>query len=155
MTGEDELRTVESDEEKAKTAADRAEAQPASNDIPIDRPSYRVATVESFESGDRAFVEVDGIEVVVFYLDEEFHALLNYCPHQGGPIGEGSVSGTLDATRKDGSWVPEYDDDINVVACPWHGWEFDVETGEQLADSSCRLPCFDVTVLDGVVYVTL
>lgn len=50
-------------------------------------------------------------EVAVFCVDGDYYALLNECPHVGGPLGEG---------RLDGS----------TVVCPWHAWAFDVRTGQ-------------------------
>ncbi|ESS06552.1 MAG: Rieske (2Fe-2S) iron-sulfur domain protein [uncultured archaeon A07HB70] len=95
-------------------------------------------------------VDLDGREVAVFRVDGEFLALANYCVHQGGPVCEGRLSGTL-AEAPDGTL--SYDHEGGVVACPWHGWEFDVRTGEALADPNYRQPTYDVVVEAGAVYV--
>ena len=42
-----------------------------------------------------------------------------------------------------------------ILACPWHGWEFDLTTGEMIADERIRLRKYPVEVRDGTVYVTL
>jgi nitrite reductase/ring-hydroxylating ferredoxin subunit len=42
-----------------------------------------------------------------------------------------------------------------IVACPWHGWEYDLLTGKMLADERIRLKRYPVEVRDGTVYVTL
>ena len=108
-----------------------------------------VASVDTFERGDRVLVEVEGREIAVFRAEDGFYALSNYCVHQGGPVCEGLVSGTLGV--EGGELV--YEKENKVVSCPWHGWEFDVETGEHLADPSYRQPTYDVEVEDGEVYV--
>ena len=108
-----------------------------------------VRSLDAFERGERVFVEVEGREIAVFRTDDGFHALLNYCVHQGGPVCEGLVSGTLGV--EDDELV--YEKAGKVVSCPWHGWEFDVETGTHLADSSYRLPTYEVEVDDGEVYL--
>ena len=56
------------------------------------------------------------------------------CPHQGGPLGKGSLSGC-------------------VVTCPWHGWQFDVSTGLNQINANIQQPFFDVRVQDGAVLV--
>ena len=40
-----------------------------------------------------------------------------------------------------------------ILACPWHGWEFDLLTGEALVDRRKRLRLYPVTVRDDTVYV--
>ncbi len=112
---------------------------------------HKVATVAEFESdGDRVIEEIDGLEVAVFRIDGEFHALANFCPHQSAPLCEGKLVG--DITGKDG-WRLEYDDDERNIACPWHGWRFDVTTGDNLETDRYAVPTYDVEVEDGDVYV--
>lgn len=53
----------------------------------------------------------DDSEVALFKIQGEIFALDNSCPHKGGPLGEGFVEGFR-------------------VSCPWHGWEFDIPTGD-------------------------
>lgn len=95
-------------------------------------------------------VDLDGREIAVFRVDGDLVALANHCVHQGGPVCEGTVSGTL-AEAADGSLC--YEREGEIVACPWHGWEFDVRTGEALADRSYRQPTYEVVVEDGATYV--
>ena len=72
-------------------------------------------------------VEVHGRAVALFNIDGVFHAMDNECRHHGGPLGEGSLSGT-------------------TVMCPWHGWEYDVTTGVCQTDETQQVPCFQVKV---------
>jgi nitrite reductase/ring-hydroxylating ferredoxin subunit len=109
-----------------------------------------VASVDEFEDASRVVVDVGGREIAVFRTDDGFHALSNYCVHQGGPACEGAITGTL-AVDEDGDLV--YDREGEIVSCPWHGWEFDVTNGEHLADPSFRLPTYEVELDDGEVYV--
>lgn len=111
-----------------------------------------VADRADFDDTDRIVTEVSGREIAVFQLDGTFHALANYCVHQGGPVCEGMVSGTLTV---DGERALDYESENLVVACPWHGWEFDIETGNHLARPKYRLPTYDVVVRDGRVYLDL
>ncbi|MEF8819092.1 MAG: Rieske 2Fe-2S domain-containing protein [Haloferacaceae archaeon] len=111
---------------------------------------YRVAAADDLAEGERVVVDLDGREVAVFRVEETFHALANHCVHQGGPVCEGQVSGTLAA---DGDGGLCYEREGEVVSCPWHGWEFDVRTGEALADRSYRQPTYEVVTENGEVYV--
>jgi nitrite reductase/ring-hydroxylating ferredoxin subunit len=95
-------------------------------------------------------IDVDGLEIGVFNVDGEFYALANYCVHQGGPGCGGRISGRVTETE-DGRLT--YDRRGEIVCCPWHGWEYDITTGEHLADSKLRLPTFDVVERDGEIYV--
>lgn len=55
----------------------------------------------------------DGNELAVYNVDGEFYATENYCPHKGAPLTEGVMCG-------------------HIIECGWHGWQFDVRTGECL-----------------------
>jgi len=60
-----------------------------------------------------------------------FFALRNRCPHQGGPLCRGRLFERLESNRP-GEYT--YDDDRHLLECPWHGWEFDLETGRSWFD---------------------
>jgi len=113
---------------------------------------YKVADIDRFE-GDksRVLVDVDGIEVAVFRIDEEFYAVGNFCVHQGGPLCEGGVSGRI--TASDDGWEWNYDEEEKYVHCPWHGWIFDITTGKNVDADQFRVPTYDVEVEDGEVFV--
>ena len=75
------------------------------------------------------------------------HAIPNLCPHQRGPLCEGSVSGTIDYgphTDWQLAWIWEGE----VVTCPWHSLEFHVPTGRCVAFEEIRLRTYDVRVSD-------
>lgn len=109
-----------------------------------------VAPVESFEDGDRRIVETSGREVGVFRIDGAFYAVANHCVHQGGPVCEGILSGTVDV---DDDGALSYEHDERILSCPWHGWEFDVTNGEHLSNPSYRLTTYEIVVHDDDVYL--
>lgn len=111
----------------------------------------KVADVADLETGDRAFAEIEGVEVAVFNVEGEYYAMANYCVHQGGPLCEGELRGRM-GIGEDG-WEWTYDDTERDVVCPWHGWAFDVTTGESVDDDRYAVPTFEVEVEDGAVYV--
>lgn len=104
------------------------------------------------EDGDRVIGEVAGQEVAVFRVDGELHALANFCVHQGGPLCEGPLDGTTEFDADGWAWTT--DETERVVRCPWHGWRFDIETGESLQSDRYRTPTYEVEVEDGVVFVS-
>ncbi len=114
---------------------------------------HRVAHIDDIPLDRGLLVEVEGRQVGVFRVGDEVHAFLNVCPHQGGPVGTGglfpAIRGQVQARR-----LREFlDPQTTVVACPWHGWEFDARTGTCLADPSRRLRSYQTIVRDGDVIV--
>jgi nitrite reductase/ring-hydroxylating ferredoxin subunit len=95
----------------------------------------------------------DGREIAVFNVDGEYVAVANYCVHAGGPVCEGRLSGMVTADPDEWEWG--WDREGEILACPWHGWEFDVLSGEHLSDPSKRLVTYDVVVEDGDVIVEI
>ena len=116
----------------------------------VDENLHFVAEVDDIPEGERLIVEIEGREIAVFNVDDAFYALSNYCVHQGGPACEGLISGTM-AVDEDREL--SYSRDGEIVSCPWHGWEFDIKSGEHLAPSNHRLPTYSVEVRDGDIYV--
>jgi nitrite reductase/ring-hydroxylating ferredoxin subunit len=113
---------------------------------------HRVADAAELEAdGSRVIAEVDGVEVAVFRIEGEFHAVANFCVHQGGPLCEGELRGRT--TVADNGWEWEYDETEKHVVCPWHGWLFDVTTGVSPDDETYAVPTYDVEVEDGGVFV--
>jgi nitrite reductase/ring-hydroxylating ferredoxin subunit len=111
-----------------------------------------VASVDELsEDGSQAIVDVDGFQIVVFYVGGEYHALADYCIHQGARLSEGKLTGKMEVGADGIS--KEYDEDHPCVICPWHEWKFDVETGRNVSDDQYVTPTFDVSVEDEGVYV--
>jgi nitrite reductase (NADH) small subunit len=102
--------------------------------------------------GNRSLVRVAGRSIGVFNVGGRFYALHNGCPHKGGPLCEGRVCGT---TLPTDTYVYEYGREGEIVRCAWHGWEFDIATGQALADPRVRARTYPVHVEDGQVVVTL
>lgn len=116
-----------------------------------------VASADELGPGERLVTEVDGVEVGVFNLDGEYRAFLNYCAHQGGPLCEGNVVGTVDASFDRDTLEYTYDwvREDEVIVCPWHNWEFDLRTGDCLSKDDVRMPEFAVSIEDGDIVVTI
>jgi nitrite reductase/ring-hydroxylating ferredoxin subunit len=98
----------------------------------------------------RKIVNVGKHEVGVFYVDGEFYAWLNYCPHFAAPVCRGEICGT-----RLPSHVYEYKFGLEgqILRCPWHGWEFDLKTGQHLADEKTKLKGVPLEIENGNVYI--
>ena len=93
------------------------------------------AKVDDIQPGQGIVVQIHERSVGLFRVGEEFYAIRNVCPHQGGPLGEGSLFPLLRAKVVETGKVKEFNDyEHMVLCCPWHGWEFDLKTGECIAD---------------------
>ena len=96
----------------------------------------RIAAVDDCPPGEaREYVVQDRI-IALFQVDGRFYALDGICPHQGGPLGRGTVCG-------------------GIVTCPWHGWQFDVVSGQHQANRSLQQPGFPVKVEGQDIFVAV
>jgi nitrite reductase/ring-hydroxylating ferredoxin subunit len=110
-------------------------------------PSYVVARVSEIAHGSRKIVEIAGRSIGVFNVGGEFYALRNRCPHQGGPLCHGRQAGFV-VSPKPGEY--EYIRDGEILRCPWHGWEFDIKTGQSWFDPvGTRVRTYVVTIEPG------
>lgn len=112
-----------------------------------------VSETDELPPGDRVLVEVEGLEILVVNVDGEYHAIGNYCVHQSGPLSDGFLSGRIDADMSGDGWEYRYECDDRLIACPWHGWQFDVTSGEHVGSDSYRVPTFETVEEDGAVFV--
>jgi len=108
---------------------------------------YVVAATDEIPPGGRKIVEVAGRSIGVFNLGGAFYALRNRCPHQGGPLCEGRVWGALESDRPG---ELRYSRGGEILACIWHGWEFDIRTGQSWCEPErLRVRRYDVDVEPG------
>jgi 3-phenylpropionate/trans-cinnamate dioxygenase ferredoxin subunit len=90
-----------------------------------------VASVAELPPGSRKFLTIDGRPLAVFNVKGEYFGLLNRCPHQGASLCEGPLIGL--AQSKNPGEI-EYTRQGEIIRCPWHGWEFDIRTGQSYCD---------------------
>lgn len=116
----------------------------------------KVSTQAEIPPGSRRIFEVDGRAIGVFNLAGSYYALSNVCTHQGGPVCNGQVLPRLTAeVLPDGEVREVLSPEPDIVVCPWHGWEFDVRTGECLANPRKSLPSYKVIEEDGDLYIEM
>lgn len=116
----------------------------------------RVAGEDEINEGERKIVDIRGTSIGVLHVDGAYYAIWNYCAHEGGPVRRGNLQRAIDADFvASGERISEYVSDKFSISCPWHGWEYDLETGEHLGDSSISVPTYEVKVQEGYVYVKI
>jgi nitrite reductase/ring-hydroxylating ferredoxin subunit len=87
----------------------------------------RVAHAADIADGERKIVQVGSLSIGVFHHAGKWYALRNSCLHRGGPVCTGTLVG-------------------DTLTCPWHGFEYDVTTGQMLADPRARLDSYPVFI---------
>jgi nitrite reductase/ring-hydroxylating ferredoxin subunit len=108
---------------------------------------FVVGTVDEIPPGSRKVIVVNGREIGVFNVNGEYFAVLNRCPHQGGPLCSGRQTGFLVAPTP-GDY--QFTRPGEVIRCPWHGWEFDLRTGQSWCEPArVRVRRYDVSVQSG------
>ena len=113
---------------------------------------WAVGRASELAPGERRLIEVKGHSVGLFNVNGEIIAALNLCPHELAPVCRGRVGGTtLPSPPGEYRWGRQGE----ILACPWHGWEFDLLTGRALADERVRLRRYPVSVEDDTIFVTL
>ena len=107
-----------------------------------------VASASEIPDGGRLIVEVEGRSIGIFNVGGKFYALRNRCPHNGGPLCEGGPVYSLFESSRPGEY--RVDPGRKFVTCPWHGWEYDLATGESWWDPvKSRVRSYPVSVVTG------
>lgn len=129
-----------------------------------------VGRAKDIPPGSRKLLDVKGASIGIFNVNEQFFALRNSCPHQGAPLCRGKITGT---TLADKPFEIQYGREGEIIKCPWHGWEFDITSGQsvfnphkvkvrtyevtvegpEIEEDDPSIETFPVTVEEGTVYV--
>lgn len=106
---------------------------------------YTIASSADFPAGTHRVVEVGRRKIGVFNIGTQFYALPNLCPNQLGPLCSGKVSGTLAASHET-DWKIHWEQEGEIITCPWHGLEFHIPTRRCLAFSEIKLRSYAVWI---------
>jgi nitrite reductase/ring-hydroxylating ferredoxin subunit len=87
----------------------------------------KMATLGELPAGAASEVEFEGRVYGLFNVEGEILAIDGICPHQGGPLADGTLEGTM-------------------VTCPWHGWQFDIRTGSTPLGPKIKQAVFEVKI---------
>ena len=98
----------------------------------------RITRADSIPLREGRAVKLGSEEVAIFNLGEKFLAVGNHCPHRGGPLADGIVSG-------------------DVVVCPLHAWKVCLRSGKvkQPGEQQACATSYPVKVVEGIVVVNL
>ncbi len=106
-----------------------------------------VARVGDIPPNGSRLVEVKGRRLALFHVNGEYFALTDRCPHEGGSLCAGRLVGQL-TSKEPGTY--EHARPNEFVQCSWHGWEFDLRTGQSWCDpDSIRARTYQVEVEPG------
>lgn len=95
----------------------------------------QVVPADDLMTGERLFVEIDELPIVVFNIGGELYAIADVCSHDDGPVGDGELDG--------------YE-----ITCPRHGASFDVRNGKVLSlPAVVDIPAYPVRVIGGMIEV--
>jgi len=94
----------------------------------------KVADASDLKPGQGELVEVDGQPIALFNVNGAFYALGAVCPHEGGPLQDGDLEG-------------------DTVICPWHGYDYNLRTGECSVDPELRVATFVVKTEGNGVFI--
>ena len=95
---------------------------------------FSLARLEELPPGTCRSVETEFGWIAIYNVEGRIYATDDVCPHAGGPLGEGHMK-------------------EDCIVCPWHGWRFNVRTGQRVDNPDFRVACFDVTVENGLITV--
>ena len=109
-------------------------ADSSANDSPVELVWYRALSHDELPEGRVTGVSCGDTTVAVTHFEGEYAALDDNCPHQGGPLGEGSI-------------------ETGWLRCPWHGWDYDPHTGETPGPHDDRVETFPVEEREDGIYV--
>ena len=113
-----------------------------------------VAKAADMTDGDRRIITAGQREIGVFFSSGSYYAYSNYCLHSGGPACEGLViNRVVDLIAADRTYQGQtFSDELHFV-CPWHGYEYDMKTGECVGDRKLKLRKYEVVRRGDDIYV--
>jgi nitrite reductase/ring-hydroxylating ferredoxin subunit len=116
-----------------------------------------IGKVAAFPTSGRKVVEVDGVAVGVFCRNGTFTAYENVCPHMGGPVCQGKIIARVEelvAADKTSMGFSFSKEQTNIV-CPWHGYEFDISTGQHQGNPRLRLRPVRISVVEDELVIAV
>jgi nitrite reductase (NADH) small subunit len=118
---------------------------------------YHAGRLDLFTEGGRRLLKCGDAEIGIFMINGELHAWHNECAHRGGPVCQGRImrrvmeplgnNGTVRSLEYHGT-------DIHLI-CPWHGYEYNIKSGEHPGHAALKLRKASITIRNGEVYVVL
>jgi nitrite reductase (NADH) small subunit len=95
---------------------------------------YKVATIDEIPPGSGKKIELGRREIAVFQFNGEFYAIDDFCPHRGAPLSEGFL-------------------EAGKVFCPWHCFDFNLQSGECTTVPSLRVETYEVKIEGNELFI--
>jgi nitrite reductase (NADH) small subunit len=111
-----------------------------------------VTLQDQLEDAKPTVFSVQGRSIGLIKSRGKIYAVRNVCPHKGAPVCKGTLRGTM-LPSDPGAFV--FGLDNQILQCPWHGWEFDLETGSGVCESRGHLVLYPVVLKEQSVYLDL
>ena len=96
----------------------------------------KVAKISEFNDKSSKLVNANGKEIALFKINNQFFAIDNMCLHMGGSLSEGEIEN-------------------NNVTCPFHGWQFDVKTGNNVMPGVGKVNTYKVIIEKEEIFIDL
>ena len=94
-----------------------------------------IGSVGELQDGQRLFIDIDELKIVVFNISGNYYAIADVCSHDDGPVGEGNIEGF-------------------EIGCPRHGARFDIRTGKALSlPAFVDIPAYPVRIVNGDIEI--
>jgi 3-phenylpropionate/trans-cinnamate dioxygenase ferredoxin component len=94
-----------------------------------------IAPVDQIPAGERLFIELGGLSIVLFNLAGKLFAIGDVCSHDNGPVGDGEI-------------------EENEIICPRHGARFDIQTGKATSlPALVDIPAYPIRLVEGMVEI--
>jgi len=107
-------------------------------------PRHVVARAAEIPPGSRKLVHIGERAIVILNVKGELFALSDKCPHRGGSLSRGKLTGAVTSSAP-GTY--EYSRPGEILRCPWHGWEFDIMNGRSICNPHrMRVRTYEVTI---------
>ena len=115
--------------------------------------NYYIGKTDEIPTDKPMIIDINGVSIGVVKKSGKYYAMRNLCPHRLAPLCKGTIDGTMIPSKpKELKFAME----DQVIRCPWHGWEFDLETGHALFGiSSRKATVYPVEVKNNEVYVVM
>jgi nitrite reductase/ring-hydroxylating ferredoxin subunit len=113
---------------------------------------FDAAGVDEIEIGDCKILKIEGRSIGIYYDGKKYFAIRNVCPHEQAELCKGKITGTT-LPSKPHEYI--YGMEGEVLVCPWHGWEFNVNDGTCLGDPKYKVKTYEVSVENNRVMVQI
>src|SRR5690348_9169534 len=110
-----------------------------------------IGSIDEFETGRITLRRVGRRELGILLIGDGGVAIRNQCPHAGAPLCRGVVAPLMTGVLDHETVAMRSDETRLVLSCPWHGWEFDVVSGQALADERMRVKTYPLAIENGRV----